>query len=223
MKRPFQWLLLITLAGLIGFVQAPGFAEIVDPGAGALLSGLVTIRGTATHPNFQRYDLSFAYDPNPTDTWFPIAEPFKSPVQDDRLVIWDTNGISDGDYQLRLRVWTDAGLAFEVIVGGLKIRNYSSVGSIPDAPQSTAAPQITPQPTLTPVVKAVDPGKQEFRIPPTTRAFALGGAAAIAGFGIVGVYMALRKRALAGWGNFRMRRVHHRQRNPHRPGRSGSR
>jgi hypothetical protein len=207
MRRTWFLLPIVSFLFLLGFIQVPGFAEISNPAEGEILSGLVTIRGTANHPNFQQYDLAFAYDPNPTDTWFPVGEPFTSPVQDDRLSLWDTTGISDGVYQLRLRVWTDAGLAFEVVSGSLQIRNYTSIASLPEAPRPTATMIITPEATALPASdQEAEPAAED--IPPSVRAFLIGAVLAVFGFIFLGIYTTLSRRALGGWGRYRMRRVH---------------
>src|SRR5574341_1764171 len=85
--------------------QDQGVAAITAPLEGAVVSGFVPVIGTATHPQFQRYELAFGYDPNPTDTWFSLGEPFASQVVNDVLGRWDTTGLSDGTYLLRLRVY----------------------------------------------------------------------------------------------------------------------
>ena len=77
-KRSAIYLLacLLSLAWTAGYASqpgVPGFAEITNPAAGQRLTGLITIRGTADHPSFAGYELLFAHDPNPTETWFPLA------------------------------------------------------------------------------------------------------------------------------------------------------
>lgn len=211
MRIKFDWFLMImVIPYLLGFMQAPGFAEITSPQEGEMITGLETITGTADHPNFQRYDLAFAYDPNPMDTWFPIGEPLTSPVQDDRLALWDTTGISDGDYQLRLRVWTDAGLAFEVITNSLMVRNYSAIGSLPEAPRPTITPAATAEATAaTEVVQEEEPKRTQMS--PSIRAFVIGAFIAVLGFTTLATYSVIRKRALGGWGSIRMRRIQKRE------------
>lgn len=55
-----------------GRPAALGAAEIDDPQPGQVLRGVVLIRGTADHPAFDHYEVSFAYEPNPTASWFAI-------------------------------------------------------------------------------------------------------------------------------------------------------
>src|SRR3972149_3337738 len=80
----------------VALAQDQGIAAIYSPLEGAFLSSEVPITGTATHDQFVRYELAFAYSPNPTDTWFPIAPSGAGQVINDVLARWDTTQISDG-------------------------------------------------------------------------------------------------------------------------------
>src|SRR5512135_3683588 len=103
--------------------QDQGSAVITIPQDGATVSGIVPILGTATHPQFLRYELAFAYSPNPTDTWFTLQEPVKSAVVNDVLGRWDTTGITDGAYTLRLRVYWTERLFLEAFVRDVQVQN----------------------------------------------------------------------------------------------------
>ncbi len=171
-------------------LQSPGFAEVTAPVPGAVLQGVVTIEGTASHPGFVAYELSFAYDPDPTDTWFPLGELIQTPVQRGRLGLWDTMQITDGDYRLRLRVWLDDGRILTDTVTGLRIRNERPVetptpgGVAPTRVPATSTPvPLTPTPTARP---APSPSNQ------VRRAFVVGALAAASGLGLLGAYAGLR-------------------------------
>jgi hypothetical protein len=112
-------------------LQVPGFAEITEPGQGQAVTGIVTIFGTASHPAFQSFDLAFSFDPDPTDTWFPMGEALDTPVVDGRLAIWDTTQITDGVYRLRLRVNVDGSPPFETVIGDIRVRNYTPTETPP--------------------------------------------------------------------------------------------
>jgi hypothetical protein len=90
-------------------------------------------------PNFASAELGFKFASDSGDVWFPIRS-FSQPPADSLLAVWDTTAITDGDYQLRLRVFLQDGSFQDVIVAGLKIRN--------DTPDPTATP--TGLPTATP-------------------------------------------------------------------------
>jgi hypothetical protein len=139
---------------LIILVQA--LVLITAPVTGDSLVGQVSITGTAASPQFDHYELAFAYDPNPTDTWFEVTPPSTSPVTNGPLGVWDTTNITDGVYMLRLRVYnSDSKAPVEVIVRNLKVSNNAPVApttepgaptALPGAP--TATPGALTQPTL---------------------------------------------------------------------------
>ena len=127
--------------------QVPGFAEIIEPGPGQAIGGIFPVFGTATHPAFESYELAFGFDPDPTDTWFPIGEPLDTRVVDGRLAIWDTTTITDGEYRLRLRVSLDGAAPLEAVIGGIRVRNYTPTET-PEVAATAVAPtaESTPEP-----------------------------------------------------------------------------
>jgi hypothetical protein len=184
--------------------QAPGYAEITSPTEAQPLEGLVSVQGSADHPSFVHYDLAFAYDPNPTDTWFPIGEPVSTRGRQAVLGLWDTSQLSPGVYQLRLRVFLEGGTILEDIAAGLRVglpavAAPASVGTAP-VPRPTLPPTVTPTPAVVPpaVQRAGDP---------VLLALGIGGFTAAAFLVILAMYLPLR-RGLALWaGSLRMRRV----------------
>ena len=172
MKKP--WTLLIisamvlvsSIAG-IAYKQAPGFADITRPQENEVLHGVVTIEGSAAHPAFVAYELSFAYDPNPMDTWFPIVDNIQTPVTDGRLGLWDTTSITDGDYQLRLYVVLENDSRLEAYARDLQVRNTTPAETQPAREEptiSTATPAAatgTPAPTVVPVIYSQRSGTQK--------------------------------------------------------------
>jgi hypothetical protein len=183
--------------------QAPGYAEITSPTGGAALAGLIAIEGSADHPSFLRYDLAFAYDPNPTDTWFPVGEPVSTRARQATLALWDTSDLAPGLYQLRLRVFLDNGTILEDHAVGLR------VGLPAAAPLSTGVvlavtPTIVPLSTATP---AQLPAETRSPGDPVLLALGIGGFMAAALLVTLAAYLPLR-RGLAVWaGQLRMRRV----------------
>ncbi len=172
--------------------QIAGYAEILLPVAGSAVSGVVTLRGTADHPWFQSYDLAFAYSLNPTETWFPLGEAVLTPVRDDRLGIWDTTGISDGNYTLRLRVWLTDATVLVGLVENVRVRNYHPAETPTPAPTSFPSPTpLTPTPTETPwpiaVATPAPTGMAQAR-----GALASGVLGSVAGLGLLGVYTLAR-------------------------------
>lgn len=109
---------------------------ITSPVPGDLIRGEATITGTTDILGFTSSQLEFSYASNPTDTWFPL-QTSTQPVIDSPLAVWDTTVISDGDYVLRLRVYTEDGLFQEITV---------PVGIQNDTPILTPTPVVTSTP-----------------------------------------------------------------------------
>lgn len=112
--------------------------NISSPQAGETLRGQVEIIGSMDAPNFSSAELAFAYASDSADTWFSI-QTFPQPAAGPTLAFWDTASLTDGDYNLRLRVFLRDGSFQDALVSGLKIRN--------DVPiQTEVVPTETPFP-----------------------------------------------------------------------------
>lgn len=188
--------------------QVPGFAEITEPGQGQAVTGIVTVFGTASHPAFESFDLAFSFDPDPTDTWFPIGEALETPVVDGRLAIWDTTEITDGVYRLRLRVNVEGSPPFEAVIGDIRVRNFTPTETPPPA-------AVTVEPTLV-VASPVAAIEQEPQVPddtPDRFSFALRAGIFLGLFLMLAtaVYVQLAPRVRAYSGYLRMRQLHQRQ------------
>lgn len=196
-------------------LQAPGFAEITRPVSGEAVRGIVTLEGTANHPAFDHFDLAFAYDPDPTATWFPIVDVDRSRVVEGRLAVWDTTAISDGEYRIRLRVWPAEGEPLVTFVAGVRVRNRTSIetptpGPTEQAPRDTPAPRA-PTPSPTPAVPAASPQAPGARVQAAMLAGSILGLAALAA---VGIYAGARAAARSAWGSARASRHAERRRRP---------
>ncbi len=200
---------LITL-GLVGAnraaAQAPGYADISFPAEGEAVSGVVTIMGSASHPFFSEYDLAFSYQDDPSDTWFNIAEDVKSEVQSGAVGIWDTSGITDGTYRIRLRVHLAGRETLVAFVDNIRLRNYTQVETAtPGAArtESTLTPVLpTSTPRPTPLPARVGDGGQT-----VARAFTFGAAAAILGLLGGAFYLFAHERMRIRMGILRTRRM----------------
>jgi hypothetical protein len=156
MKRVFFTLLLVFIF-LPHPVQAQEGAQltILSPSEGQILQGLVEVSGSVTVLGFANYELSFAYQGDPTQTWFVLSSS-SLPVFEGALGSWDTTTLTDGDYTLRLRVFLLDGSIQETKASGLRVRNY------------TAVPTSTFTPTATPVVRFAVPTAQLIAPAPAT-------------------------------------------------------
>lgn len=185
--------------------QAPGFCEITQPTSGGVITGLATLIGTASLPAFDHYELAFAYSQNPTDTWFPIGDAYRTAVNDGRLAVWDTTGITDGSYDLRLRVWPTSGDPLTTIVRGIRVRNYSAIetgtpGPTPLTPPTPTTAPPTPTSLPTPIPIAETTGEAQ-----VGRAITGGAVGGLVVLGLLAGYSISRRAARSGWSWVRMR------------------
>lgn len=214
--------IIVTLLGLgVSPAQAQdpeGIAEISGPIAGVPLFGEIVITGSANHPQFARYSIEFAFDPNVTDTWFPILTS-EQPVVGSTLAVWDTGRITPGQYMLRLRMFTrDAGnQPLDTIVTGILVDVPPDQSAEPTAVAPVAVPTSpvelpptsTPAPTHTPnPLPTIDlpPGGEagggaadgappfEFDSEPFVASFFLGVGATVVLFILLLLYTVLRNR-----------------------------
>ncbi len=158
--RVFLPLVLLLLAAQ----DAPAVA-ITSPAPGGAVRGEVTVTGTTEVSGFTSSQLDFSYASNATDTWF-LLQTSTQPVTDAALAVWDTTLITDGDYILRLRVFTEDGTLQEVTVP-VRVQN--------DTPILTPTPVLTSTPDRldvglpTPFLVAASPTPTSRRAPPRRR------------------------------------------------------
>ncbi|PWH13251.1 MAG: hypothetical protein DDG59_14590 [Anaerolineae bacterium] len=126
--------------------------EISQPRPGQALQGSVPILGSTNIRNFAHSELMFAYQNNPTDTWFILAESDQG-VVNQVLAVWDTTSITDNFYQLSLIVTTKDNQRHIYRVEGLRVRNYTPVETETPQPSQPGEEEsvVTQQPTSLPV------------------------------------------------------------------------
>lgn len=206
LKATLFALLILYLPSSRSYAQAPGFAEILEPHGGEAIQSVYTIRGSASHPSFTAYQLSFAYAQDPTGTWFQLGERQENPIIDDGLALWDTSGLSDGEYRLRLEVFLENETSIVAIVEGVRIRNQSAIetptpGLVTARVTATQIPPTkTPRPT--PLPPAAFPGSSN-----TQRALIAGTMIGFLLLSSLGVYIFIRQRARQRWGMLQMRQI----------------
>ena len=137
----FVLTLILVLFCFPGSVLAQDGVDItiLSPGEDQVIQGLVVISGSVAILGFSSYEISFAYSDDLTQTWF-VLHSSTLPVFEGELATWDTTTLTDGDYNLRLKVFLLDGSVQETMVSGLRVRNYT--------------PVPTPTPTQTPTVIA---------------------------------------------------------------------
>lgn len=161
MKRPLL-LTILTAFAVMAFVAAvaPVFGApagqearpiIAQPGEGAVVRDVVQIVGTATHPQFQRYELYYAPFPVPSDqSWIFIGDAHNNQQPLGLLGTWDSRSVPDGNYALRVRVVKADGNYLDSDPRQVVVANTR----LPDTPTPEAP--LTPLPELPPTEAPVE-------------------------------------------------------------------
>ena len=173
--------------------QGQAIAQITSPADGQTLTGLVTVTGSADHPEFARWELAYGPDPNPNDAWQPFASG-DQPVLNGTIGTWNTGVIADGQYALRLRAIRKDSNYDEAFVRGLQVSNSAPIGTPTSIPPAATFPAEQPvftaadaaQPIATVMVEQPPTSVPEARVvqtnQPQTNAAARRNAAPAAGF-----------------------------------------
>ncbi len=86
---------------------------IRQPVEGEVVSGIVTVYGTANAPAFSSYELQYGVSHDPGAFSPPVSGPYGQPVLDGELGRWDTRGLNSGPHTLRLVVRDTYGHLYE--------------------------------------------------------------------------------------------------------------
>jgi hypothetical protein len=169
-------LLTVELAGgqWVG-AQVPG---IISPRDNAVVAGSVAILGTATHPEFWKYELYFS--PMARQEWVFVGQVHEKAVVNGQLEIWHTQTVPDGAYQLRLRVVRRDGNYDEYFVRNISVSNTTPTVTptleatptraftpTPMPPTPTIVVEQPQLPTATPKPTADQPTVPETKVEPT--------------------------------------------------------
>jgi len=158
---------------LVNNVYAQVGNGIHEPADGDEVSGIVSIQGTADHPQFLRYELAFVQNSRPGSDWIVFAQGDR-PVRNNTLAVWDTTVgqpvspvFPDGQYRLRLRVVREDYNYDEFFVAELLITNLSATPS----PTATLTNTLQLTPTLPDVSDLESTRRSESDILPTLTPF----------------------------------------------------
>lgn len=150
--------LLIPIAPALAAPLRQGAVAVINsPASGATVAGAVQVSGSASHPEFDRYELYYTVEPG--ENWVFIGEPGRQPVDNGFLGTWNTGSLPDGNYSLRLRVVRRDG-------------NYDEGYSRNIVVANTTPPTPTPEPTATPGEVAPLPQPVDAVVTPTSEATA---------------------------------------------------
>lgn len=104
---------------------------ITAPRPGTVIAGIVDVRGTATDPNFLRWELHWG--PSGVNRWTLLTQGDRQMVES-LLAQLDLRGIPAGDYDLRLRVVRQDGNYTDTFVRGLSVRGRIQRGANGEVP-----------------------------------------------------------------------------------------
>jgi hypothetical protein len=166
MKRPFSIVaLVVALVSMAMPVFAMPLAQgpkpvITQPEPDAAVRGTVQIVGSATSPQFQRYELYYAPAPVPGDNaWIFIGDAHFQQQPAGLLGTWATGGLPDGAYALKVRVVRQDGNYADSDPRRVIVANRRPVES--PTPAVTQAPTEAPStPLPVPTVAIVAPTVQ---------------------------------------------------------------
>jgi hypothetical protein len=152
----------ISTIGVLTWLQLGFLAlntpKITYPAAGDAVQGVIVITGNTNVADFSSAEISFAYhNEDGNDDWFLIQKSTQ-PVSEGQLAVWDTTTITDGIYDLQLLVHLSDGSTKEVIVSGLRVRNYTPIETSTPRPTSAyLATEIQQTPTVIEKATAASP------------------------------------------------------------------
>ena len=195
-------IVLALVAPRLVSAQTPLPPYITVPQHGETVQGTVDITGSTEVAGFTSYIVDFTYQGDQTRTWFEIQSSAQS-VPGGVLGRWDTSQITDGDYRLRLRVFTAGGESKRFIVESVRVRNYTPLDTATpsESPTLTSTPLPTATATLAPTGTAAPyptplplPGNPAEVKPRQITAYVSKGAlAAVVLFAIFGLFVRLRR------------------------------
>ncbi len=162
MKRPFViFIALLVLVNITVMAMAAPLAQgpkpiITQPEPDAVVRGVVQVVGSATHPQFQRYELYYAPYPVPSDNaWIFIGDAHYQQQPAGLLGTWATGGLPDGTYVLRVRVVRQDGNYTDSDPRRVLVANRRPIESpTPAVTRELTRPPVSPTPTATIVIVA---------------------------------------------------------------------
>jgi len=130
--------------------QYQGDSIRVDyPRVGDSVQGIVEISGTLETSSFNYAEVFFAYAAVDNLNWFMIGR-IDQPVSSGLIAKWDTTTITDGVYQLKLRIHNRDESVEELIINPVIVRNYSIL------PTNTPIAEVTSSITIATIAIATE-------------------------------------------------------------------
>ncbi len=186
---------------LIPEIPTPSPINITYPVHGLKLTGVIEVTGSIALEGWTSYELAFTYADDRSDSWFVFGGGTNPPAGA-ALGSWKTTAISDGDYNLRLRVFSPGSFQ-DGFIYGLRVRNYTADTPVPTltftptaTPAATALPTFTPTLTLTtyPTPTVLPPNPATLGAGEIVFNLARGALSIVFLFGVFGLFVRLRRR-----------------------------
>ncbi len=136
MKRFFAVILSFLVLPGYGFAL-PENLVINFPQKGQSVQGVVEISGSVVSDIFLRGEIYYAYSNTDNTTWFLITQ-LDQPIENGILARWDTTTITDGEYQIKLKLTKTDNTTDELIIQPVYVRNYSIEPTVTPAPTNAA-------------------------------------------------------------------------------------
>lgn len=169
--------------------------KITQPQPGQAVQGQVAVTGSTNVTGFRSAEIAFSYEGGGEANWFLIAA-LDYPIEDGTITVWDTTGIEDGSYSLRVKVMLQDGRSVESVVSGLRVRNYTPIETAtPTAPaEGSAATLPAPQADLqiAPSATPLPANPAEVSPPALMYSMTWGVVIVVVLFIVVGVYLFFR-------------------------------
>ncbi|MBZ0290242.1 MAG: hypothetical protein K8I30_21640, partial [Anaerolineae bacterium] len=128
-------------------------ARIVSPAEGQAVSGVIQVTGSASASTFNRFQLEVAPVSSP-NSFTIVSGPTTVPQTSGPLGQWDTRGVANGSYVMRLSMFSSTG-GYLYRTVGVTVNNQAVPTTAPPVIIPTASgPQILP--TTPPIFSATD-------------------------------------------------------------------
>ncbi len=169
MRRPLLIIILLSLCALVAgraVFAAPDAQSqkpvIAQPEQDANVRGVVQIVGSATNPQFQRYELYYGPYPVPSDnSWIFIGDAHYQQQALGLLGTWTTSALPDGPYALRVRVVKTDGNYIDSDLRRVTVANHRAADTPTPAATEQSVPTTVPTPLPpTPTIRVALPTLQ---------------------------------------------------------------
>jgi len=157
-------LVALTLALGIATVRAEPVrqqsqVQITSPEVNTEVRGIVPIVGSALVPGFSYYKVEFGNGHDPSQ-WALVGSMHETTVVNGQLELWDTTGLPDGVYTLRLRAVKQDGNYGEFLVRQVLIANARPTQTstpTPTATRDVVTPTLPTTPKATATLQIIAP------------------------------------------------------------------